>query len=90
MSLISAVKEIRSKTPELNTIVVSRVSLDELWYKAEQLGSVEVDKSWSNGDYIVSIMLSVRGSRIYARGEDRVITEALEKAIQEALRFKGA
>lgn len=65
-----------------------RMSLDDLWTHAEQLGCVSIDhESFSDsGKYRAQIAFSRdSGTRIYARGIDQDVGFALSKAIIEAI-----
>lgn len=60
-------------------------TLDQLWYEAEQLGTVKVDSGWSHGLYDVTITFKRKsGTRILAAGKDKNIHFAMAAAINEA------
>lgn len=60
-------------------------TLDALWIEAESLGRVEVTCCIWDKEYTAEITFTLpSGTRIYAKGKDRVITFALAAAIDEA------
>lgn len=63
------------------------LSLEEQWRKAETLGRVEVDHPTGGPAYRVRIRFELRGSIIWATGEDLDIGVALGRAIEEAERL---
>jgi outer membrane receptor for monomeric catechols len=60
-------------------------TLDQLWHEAEQLGTIEVDRMWSQKGYTVSIRFTRKtGTTIIAKGQNTNIAFALADAINEA------
>ncbi len=76
---------LRSSSDEGITHLCTPETLDQLWYEAETLGDVEVDKSVFSKEYSATIAWSRKsGTRIRAVGKDVEIKSALAKAINEA------
>jgi hypothetical protein len=65
---------------------LNRVTLDDLWHRAEMLGDVQVDRPVFEKSYRVQIKFKRPGteSTVWATGNARNIMDAMCGAIQEA------